>query len=578
MTLIAGCFCLDRSEQVPPEFIAALRANLRRVEDSRGEVCCFDRDGFFLTKWDSGAFREPAWIESTGDSVAALVGDPLLTSEEKRLPRSLQLEQLNLFGPDAGDRLVDARGSFGIVCFSKERNSLKIATDAIGLRTFYYTIQRGVFIFVSALRILEAVPGVELPASILGVAEQCLYTQPLGSRSLYEGVSILREAELITVSRNGIHVSRYYDWAIAEWSPPSEALAADWLYRHFVDSVRVRALSGERTNAFLSGGMDSRAIISTLIACGHSVLALNFSPAGSQDHDYAVRFAKAAGEKCSLFCYGRVDNPNFSLLAYEAKSSLERAEQASVARPEVIWAGDGGSVGLGHVYMDEEMLDLCDKGNVEAAVRHFMALHGNYLPVGVLAFAWRQKLPELIYKDVLAEVMRYPRVDVGRQLYLFLLMNDQRRHLSKHFESIDEHGLEFLTPFFDSVFLRAVAATPVRWGVLHRLYALWFDKLPSFARTTPWQTYPGHVPCPIPVGENLIYQWATKSVVYPGSAKDRLKVASELASEAYAGLPHGLFSRLHILLCAALHAVGLRDGRYALSIIRAFHQVWARTG
>jgi asparagine synthase (glutamine-hydrolysing) len=577
VTLIAGCFCLDRSEQVPPEFKAALSANLRRVEDSRGEVYCFDRNGFFLTKWDSGAFREPAWIESIDGSVATLVGDPLLTGEEGHLHRSVQLEHLHLFGPEVGDRLVAARGSFGIVCFSKEKNTLKIATDAIGLRTFYYTVQKGMFLFASALRILEAIPGLELAASILGVAEQCLYTQPLGSRSLYEGVSILREAESITVTRSGIQASRYYDWAIAEWSPPSEEVAAEWLYRHFADSVRVRALTGERTNAFLSGGMDSRAIVSTLIACGHSVVALNFSPAGSQDHDFAAQFAKAAGEKCSLFCFGRGDNPNFSLLAYGAKASLARTEQVNVTRPEVIWAGDGGSVGLGHVYMDEGMLDLCDKGDVEAAVRYFMALHGNYLPVGVMAAAWRQQLPELIFRDVVSEVMRYPRADVGRQLYLFLLMNDQRRHLSKHFESIDEHGLEFLTPFFDSVFLRAVAATPVRWGVLHRLYALWFDQLPPFARTTPWQTYPGHVPCPIAVDEGLTYQWATESAANPSSAKERLKIASELASEAYAELPDGLFSRGRILLCAALHAMGLRDGRYALHITRAFHQVWART-
>ena len=147
------------------------------------------------------------------------------------------------------------------------------------------------------------------------------------------------------------------------------------------------------------------------------------------------------------------------------------AHELNVERPQVFWSGDGGSVGLGHVYMDEQMVDLCDEGRVEEAVRYFMALHGNYLPIGVLNARQRKALPETIYNNVLAEVRRYPRPDVGRQIYIFLLMNDQRRHLFKHFESIDEHGLEFLTPFFDTVFLRAVATTPVRWGILHRLYA-----------------------------------------------------------------------------------------------------------
>ncbi len=115
-------------------------------------------------------------------------------------------------------------------------------------------------------------------------------------------------------------------------------------------------------------------------------------------------------------------------------------------------------------HIDEKMIDVIESAGIDKAAEYFMALHRNQLPIGVLEPPWRDHLPDEIYRNVLAEIRRYPCTDKGRQLYLFLLINDQRRHLYKHFESIDEHGLEFLTPFFDSVFLRTVAATPVTAG------------------------------------------------------------------------------------------------------------------
>lgn len=577
MTLIAGCFRLDGERQISPELKNGLMGNLRRVNDARGQTYSFERDGFFLVKWDSGALRESAWQESTDGSVSALAGDPIYSEGGTRLPRDVQLEHLDPFLPQFNERMGLTRGSFGLVGYSAARNQLRLATDAIGVRTFYYTVQQGVFIFASALRILESIPVIERRISVLGTAEQCIYGQPLADRSPYEGIAILRESEIVTVDRHGVVANRYLDWSKTDSVPSTPEEAAKRIYGLFEEGIKLRAQSGERAFAFLSGGMDSRAIVATLLGCGHSVVALNFSPDRTQDQDYAVRFAKAAGAQCRLFCLPRDEDPNFSLLAYKAKTSLEMAHELNVERPQVFWSGDGGSVGLGHVYMDEQMVDLCDEGRVEEAVRYFMALHGNYLPIGVLNARQRKALPETIYNNVLAEVRRYPRPDVGRQIYIFLLMNDQRRHLFKHFESIDEHGLEFLTPFFDTVFLRAVATTPVRWGILHRLYAIWFDYLPEFALKTPWQTYPGHVECPVPGQDELGYQWAKRPASSSGPLAQRLELASALVKTLHGRLPAGVFSRTRIRTSAALQVLGVRDGEHALRTLQVFQRVTDRT-
>ncbi len=575
MTLIAGCFCLDNESQVPTELKTALKTNLRRRNDSRGQTYSVDLGSFFLVKWDSGAFDEPAWLDIPDGTVSTLVGDPLFSASIDRLSRIKQLKQLDLFQSDIADKLAATRGSFSIVTHSSKLGCLKIATDAIGIRSVYYLVQDGVFVFASALRILENTAAIRKRISVIGVAEQCIYGQPLGSKSPYDEISILREAELITVSKSGIAILQYYDWSRADFSPQSEEKAAELLYSSFIDGVRLRALPNERALAFLSGGMDSRAIVAALMSCGHSVSALNFSPDGSQDQGYANQFAeaaKAAGADCQIFSLPRDEDPNFSLLAYKAKLSLNETSGINVQRPEIIWSGDGGSVGLGHVYMDEYMINLCENENIVKVARYFTTLHRHYLPVRALAASWRKTLPATIFQDVVAELERYPRRDVGRQIYLFLLMNDQRRHLFKHFETIDEHGLEFLTPFFDSAFLRAIASTPIRWGILHRLYAIWFTHLPKYAQSTPWQTYIGHVKCPVPVSDNLSYQWTAQPRFSSETTNERIRLACQLINTLKKTNPEKVFSRTRILASAILHAIGVRDGRFTLQTIDKFQR------
>jgi hypothetical protein len=211
-------------------------------------------------------------------------------------------------------------------------------------------------------------------------------------------------------------------------------------------------------------------------------------------------------------------------------------------------------------------------------VKHFLASNRIGLSTGVLSGAARQRLPQQLLDSVLHEVNRYPLADRGRRFYLFLLFNDQRRHLHQHFESIDMHSLELLTPFFDARFLQAVAATPVRWGVLHRLYGDFFAQLPAFARQTPWQTYPGHEACPVK-GEVAAkvghYQWSQTPLREGWLA--RLRCAWQLVGSVRPSAQTPVFSRPRVWLAALCHALGLRDSRYILTRLELYRHHLAQT-
>lgn len=567
MTVFAGVFCISTSSVVPNELKSQITSQLVRQDKGLGVRSVHDVPRLFLAKWDSGAFSEPAWQVKPDGSVATLAGDPLLTEAKRRLMRQDQLDRLSTHIQEKqAFNLASCRGSFALVQYAAERDELCLTTDALGLRPIYYAIQNGLVIFSTALRILESASLVEKHLSILGVAEECAFSFPLADRTPYEEIKVLREAQCFRVTSEQRSFQNYLDWAALQEIPGSMADSAKAIHSEFREAVRLRAGTDRRVYSFLSGGMDSRAIVSELISNGQQVVALNFSAEGSQDQVFAQSFATEAGAACELHCLAGGIFPNFSMLALDAKTKLENMTPTRVDRPRFIWSGDGGSVGLGHVYMDEKMLDIAESRGARAAIEYFLELNKNTLPTGVLAVKARHELPRLIFNSVMAEVDRYTVNDFGRRIYFFLLFNDQRRHLFKHLETIDQHGLELLTPFYDLAFLRAIAATPARWGILHRLYASFFEYLPDIARKTAWQTYPGHVPCPLPKDLTASYQWSKSSWPQRGGIRIRGATAHEMIFSV--GDTNQIFSTGRIVLAALAHVLGLRDYSHILSILR----------
>lgn len=580
MTLFAGVFSTSPGRQIPAELKRALFANLSRANGAAGTRLSHDVPRMYLAKWDSEVFAEPAWHVEPDGSVCTLAGDPLLVEDEHRITRTRQLEFLSAASRTERDELFEeCRGSFAFLRYRAQKQELCLATDAIGLRTIYYTLQEGLLIFATAIRILEAIPSVTKTLSASGMAELSVFSFPLADRTPYIEVQVLRESQVLTASASGIKLRNYHDWAAPVEASQTPQDAAMQLHAQFRDAIRLRSGHDRRVYSFLSGGMDSRAIVATLINLGCHVEALNFSADDSQDQCYAQLFAREAGDSCRLHCLKGGAFPNFSFLAMDAKTALEHREATNVDRPQLIWSGDGGSVGLGHVYMDERMLDFGESGDTDAAIRYFLEFNRINLPRGVLSKQARRQLPELLHRNVRSEVDRYPVPDFGRRIYLFLLFNDQRRHLFKHFETIDQHGLELLTPFYDARLLKAIAATPSRWGILHRLYARFFEHLPAFALQSPWQTYPGHMPCPLPSDQRASYQWSRSM----NSKKDNwwkrvLSSKRMLRALKYDTQP-STFSGSRIRAAALLHAVGARDYWHLEKMLQIYqhHQIISRT-
>lgn len=259
--------------------------------------------------------------------------------------------------------------------------------------------------------------------------------------------------------------------------------------------------------AFLSGGLDSRAIVAALRELNTDVLTANFAQQGSQDQVFGQLAADLLGTHHSHLPRGKTTiGDSYHKLSTTNWINSKEYLSWNPMRPKVIWSGDGGSMGLGHIYQNSEIVDAARKKDLVTAMRLFSYNRWGIFPK-LLKHTFSKSVKQLLADGIHTELDSIQPEDLGRKFYLFLLLNDQRRHMVEHFENIDLDRIEFELPFFDANFIAEIVQQPIDRFLRHVFYLDWLEQFSSKVLEIPWQAYPGHVPCPLPIPENLEYQW-----------------------------------------------------------------------
>ena len=168
-----------------------------------------------------------------------------------------------------GDASVQRlRGMFAFALHDREKDELFLARDRFGIKPLYFTIQQGTFLFASELKALLASG---LVARKLDPEALWFYLS-LGSvpqpRTALAGVEMLRPGQTMRVRRDlSITTSRYWDLAEAGRGQMEAlrgidgATAARQLRVLLEEATRLHMVGDVPVGAFLSGGIDSTAVV-----------------------------------------------------------------------------------------------------------------------------------------------------------------------------------------------------------------------------------------------------------------------------------------------------------------------------
>lgn len=174
-----------------------------------------------------------------------------------------------------GDCLSHLRGMFAFAVWDSVERTLFAARDAFGIKPLYYARQpRGGVIFASELRALFASGAISREIDPASIGEYLAWFTVPAPRTMFSGVANLPPGHWLRCDQLGcVHTGAW-------WHFPKPHGNVASTYEDFVaglraqleDSIRAHRLADVPVGAFLSGGMDSSAVVGLMARNGASQL------------------------------------------------------------------------------------------------------------------------------------------------------------------------------------------------------------------------------------------------------------------------------------------------------------------
>ena len=202
---------------------------------------------------------------------------------------------LRLYEKFGVDCLQYLRGMFAFAIWDSQSEQLFFARDRVGKKPFFYSLQNQNFIFASELRALLIHEDFHFeidPESIYHYLSLQYIPSP---STIFKKVFKLPPAHFGLVKDGAVRLERYWqlEHKPQEWTETEALHHFEQLFR---EAVSLRLISDVPLGAFLSGGIDSTAVVSMMAAtAGDRVKTFNIS--FEEEEFNEGPFARAVAEK-----------------------------------------------------------------------------------------------------------------------------------------------------------------------------------------------------------------------------------------------------------------------------------------
>jgi len=260
-----------------------------------------------------------------------------------------------------GEACVDHfRGMFAFAIWDRPRETLFLARDRLGVKPLYYAaLADGLFIFGSELKALQQHPGLPRRVDPTAVEDYFAYGYIPDPKTIYQGVFKLAPGHRLTLRRGRAlpPPEQYWDVPFELDVSISEARAKDELTARLREAVSIRMVADVPLGAFLSGGVDSSAVVAMMAGLSAdpvNTCSISFGDPAYNESRYAKQIADQYHTRHRV---EQVDPADFSLVdklvglydePYADSSALPTYRVCELARREVTVAlsGDGGDENL----------------------------------------------------------------------------------------------------------------------------------------------------------------------------------------------------------------------------------------
>jgi asparagine synthase (glutamine-hydrolysing) len=230
------------------------------------------------------------------------------------------------YGDDCVDRL---RGMFGFAIWDSRKRRLLLARDRLGVKPVYYYRNSHFLAFASEIKSLLEIASVPREVNPEAFDMYLSLRYAPGPQTMFKNIFRLQPGHILVADDSGVRTKKYWDIDYSDPEPRSPECLLEQFRELLEESVRLRLLSEVPLGVFLSGGLDSSAILATMskIVGGDRVktFSVGYEASGAEEEkanefDYARLAADAFASEHHEF---RLDARNFAEFVPDLVSYLD---------------------------------------------------------------------------------------------------------------------------------------------------------------------------------------------------------------------------------------------------------------
>ena len=254
------------------------------------------------------------------------------------------------------DCVTRFRGMFAFALWDRNRDTLFLARDRLGVKPLHYALlPSGLFLFGSELKSLAAHPEFRRELDPFAIEEYFALGYIPEPRTVFTAARKLAPGHTLTIRRGSAvpEPREYWDVRFTLDNPIGEREAEAELIERLRESVRLRLIAEVPLGAFLSGGVDSSAVVAMMASV--SAEQVNTCSITFDDPAYdESKFARQVAERYGTRHFAdTVESDDFDLIdvlastydePYADSSAIPTYRVCQLARRHVTVAlsGDGG--------------------------------------------------------------------------------------------------------------------------------------------------------------------------------------------------------------------------------------------
>lgn len=251
------------------------------------------------------------------------------------------------------DCLHFLRGMFAFALWDEKQRILFLARDRLGKKPLKYFINEKCFIFASELKAILKDKSVSKRPDIQAIDYFLTLESVPSPLTGFKGIKKLPAGCYILIKDSRLKIQKYWHLDFSEKINLSEEELKREIIRRLKEAVKLRLIADVPIGAFLSGGIDSSAIVALMTILGQR--NINTFSIGSENKDYSeFDYARLVAKKFRTNHHEIILKPSsFSLLKklayfyeepYGDPSALPTylVSQAASQKLRVVLNGDGG--------------------------------------------------------------------------------------------------------------------------------------------------------------------------------------------------------------------------------------------